>query len=231
MSNTLLAEAAFNKKLIKLGIGTVIFAIIANFIPAIYVYVAYGITPGIDGILRGWGIAAASYGLSWVVQPIAYFGVLGASGSYIGWLAGAVGDIRLPAVTMAQKVAKVEQGTHEGDVMATIGTSSSVLVSVGFVTLFTFIGSRVLPLLPQSVLDAVNYILPARFAAVYVEIARKDIRTGLAGIGAGILLMLLGIVLNAPSWLMTILIVLSGVAVNRIFYVIDRKKANYIKVK
>ena len=168
MSNTLLAEAAFNKKLIKLGIGTVIFAIIANFIPAIYVYVAYGITPGIDGILRVWGIAAASYGISWVVQPIAYFGVLGASGSYIGWLAGAVGDIRLPAVTMAQKVAKVEQGTHEGDVMATIGTSSSVLVSVGFVTLFTFIGSRVLPLLPQSVLDAFNYILPVSYTHLII---------------------------------------------------------------
>ena len=224
MENNLLAGVAFNKKMIKLGIGTVIFAIIANFIPAIYLYVAYGIWPGIDGILKVWGVAAAAYGISWVVQPIAYFGVLGVSGSYIGWLAGSVGDIRLPAATMAQKVANVEQGTHEGDVMATIGTSSSVLISVGFVTLFTIIGSKVLPYFPESVLAAFNYILPALFAAIYVEIARKDLRTGLTGIIVGFILMFLGTKLGISSGITTLVIVFSGVAVNRVFYVIDRKK-------
>lgn len=224
MENNLLAEAAFNKKLIKLGIGTVLFAIVANFIPALYLWLVHGVTPGLGGILRVWGIAAASYGISWVVQPIAYFGVLGASGSYIGWLAGSVGDIRLPAAMMAQKVARVEQGTHEGDVMATIGTSCSVLVSVGFVTVFTFIGSKILPLLPQGVLDSFNFILPALFAAVYVDIARKDFRTGVTGFVVGMALMLTGTLLAAPSWLMTILIVFSGVGVNRVFYVMDQKK-------
>ena len=224
MENNLMAGVAFNKKLIKLGIGTVLFAIVANFIPALYLWIVYGVTPGIGGILKVWGIAAAAYGISWVVQPIAYFGVLGASGSYIGWLAGSVGDIRLPAAMMAQKVANVEQGTHEGDVMATIGTSCSVLVSVGFVTIFTFIGSKILPHLPQGVLDSFNYILPALFAAVYVDIARKDLRTGATGFIVGMLLMVIGTLVAAPSWLLTILIVFSGVIVNRVFYVIDRKK-------
>lgn len=224
MENNLMAGVAFNKKLIKLGIGTVLFAIVANFIPAMYLWIVHGVTPGISGILKVWGIAAAAYGISWVVQPIAYFGVLGASGSYIGWLAGSVGDIRLPAAMMAQKVANVEQGTHEGDVMATIGTSCSVLVSVGFVTIFTFIGSKILPHLPQGVLDSFNYILPALFAAVYVDIARKDLRTGATGFIVGMLLMVIGTLVAAPSWLLTILIVFSGVVVNRVFYVIDRKK-------
>ncbi|HIU26463.1 MAG TPA: hypothetical protein IAC50_08235 [Candidatus Copromorpha excrementigallinarum] len=224
MENTLQAGVAFNKKMVRLGMITVAFAIVANFVPAIYLWIAYGVWPGVNGVLQVWGIAAAAYGISWVVQPIAYFGVLGASGSYIGWLAGSVGDIRLPSAAMAQKVAKVEQGTHEGDVMATIGTSSSVLVSVGFVTLFTIIGSRVLPYFPQAVLDAFNYILPALFAAVYVEVAKKDIRTGLTGIVVGLLIMYLGTLIGISSAVLTLIIVFSGVVVNRVFYVIDRKK-------
>ena len=84
---------------------------------------------------------ASAYGVSWVVQPISYFPILGTAGSYIGWLAGSVGDIRLPAASMAQKVTGVEAGTHEGDVIGTIGTACSVFVSAGMITLFIFIGS------------------------------------------------------------------------------------------
>ena len=125
---------------------------------------------------------------------------------------------------MAQKVAKVEAGTHEGDVIATIGTASSVLVSSFFVILFTFIGSKVLPMLPQFVLDAFNYILPALFAAVYVEVARKDMRTGIVGLAAGLVLMFICVVLALPSWVPTLVIVFSGIIVNRVFFVHDKKK-------
>lgn len=224
MSNYIEPGAEFNQKLIKLGMITMSFAVVANFIPAIYLWVSAGVFPGVQNILKIWGVAAAAYGISWIIQPIAYFGVLGASGSYIGWLAGSVGDIRLPAATMAQKVAKVEAGTHEGSVIATIGTSCSVLVSVGFVTVFTFIGSKVLPLLPAFITKSFAFILPALFAAVYVEIARKDIRTGLTGFITGVVLMLLGIKLAVPPAVMTLVIVLSGVVVNRVFYIYDCKK-------
>lgn len=219
------SSVAYNKRLTQLGMITILFAIVANFVPAIYMWAAYGLFPGLDGIMRIWAAAASTYGISWIVQPIAYFGVLGASGSYIGWLAGSVGDIRLPCATMAQKVANVEAGTHEGDVMATIGIASSVLVSVSFVTIFTVIGTQVLPLLPEFILKSFNFILPALFTAVYVEIARKDIRAGLTGIIVGCLLMYFGSLAKAPGWLMTIIIVFSGVAVNRFFYVLDRNKA------
>ncbi|MDR2076485.1 MAG: hypothetical protein LBP61_06095 [Desulfovibrio sp.] len=214
----------FNKTLITLGIATLCFALIANFIPAIYLFVFHGIIPKGEDILKIWGVAAATYGVSWVVQPIAYYGVLGTSGSYITWVAGSAGDIRLPAAAMAQKVAGVESGTHEGDIMATIGVASSVFVSVAFVTLFTFIGANVLPHLPQFFIKSFSFILPALFAAVYMEVARKDIRAGVGGIVVAMILTYIGIQLKAPGWAMTLIIVASGVAVNRILYVYDRSK-------
>jgi hypothetical protein len=224
MCTNALSAAEFNKKLFQMGIATVSFAIVANFIPVIYMMVVYGICPSVSEIFRIWGMVGATYGVSWVIQPIAFFGVLGMSGSYIGWLAGSVADIRLPAASMAQKVAKVESGTHEGDVMATIGTASSVLVSAFFVSLFTLIGTQVIPYFPKFLVSSFAYILPALFAAMYVEIARRDIRAGLGGIAVGLLLTVLGIKLKVPGWMMTVIIVASGVVVNRILYVHDRKK-------
>lgn len=217
-------STGYDKKLIKLGMITVSFALVANFIPAIYLWAVHGVFPGFGNIFKIWGMLAAIYGISWVAQPVAYFGVLGASGSYIGWLAGSVGDIRLPAAAMAQKVSKTEPGTHEGDVMATIGTASSVLVSVGFVTVFTFIGAQVLPMLPVFVTKSFSYILPALFAAVYTDIAGKDLRAGSTALIAAFILMYVCTVMKIPGAITTLIIVASGIIVNRVYYVIDRNK-------
>jgi hypothetical protein len=224
MNNDINNGLDYDKKLIKLGMITVSFAIIANFIPAIYLWIVHGVFPGFVNIFKIWGMMAAVYGISWVAQPIAYFGVLGASGSYIGWLAGSVGDIRLPAAAMAQKVSKTEAGTHEGDVMATIGTASSVLVSVGFVTLFTFIGAQVLPMFPEFITKSFSYILPSLFAAVYIDIACKDLRSGSTALLAAFILMYICTVMKVSAAIITLIIVASGVIVNRVYYVIHRDR-------
>ena len=214
----------YDQKLIKIGRMTMLFAIIANFVPAIYVGLRYGEMPSGSILLQLWLLVAAAYGISWIVQPIAYFATLGTAGSYIGWLAGSVGDIRLPAASMAQKVAGVEPGTHEGDVIGTIGTACSVFVSAGMITLFIIIGSWVVPKLPPFVTEAFNHILPALFGAIYVDIARKDIRTGICGIAAGIAILFFGGKLGINNGILTVLIVGSGILINRIFFVMDQKK-------
>ncbi len=138
------------------------------------------------------GLVAATYGVSWIVQPIAYYPTLGAPGSYIGWLAGSVGDIRMPAASMAQKIAGVEAGTHEGEVVGTIGTCCSIFVSASMITIFTIVGYKVIPLLPEFVTNSFNYILPALFGAIYVDIARKDIRAGGCTIAVALAIMYFG---------------------------------------
>ena len=203
----------YDKKMIKIGRVSMGLAIIANFIPAIYVGLRYGEMPGIATILQIWALVAATYGISWIIQPIAYYPTLGAPGSYIGWLAGSVGDIRMPAASMAQKIAGVESGTHAGEVVATIGTCCSVFVSAGMITVFTVIGT-----------ESFSYILPALFGAIYVDIARKDLRTGICTIAAAMLIMILGGKIGIPGGVLTLLIVLSGILITRVFFVKDQKK-------
>ena len=197
----------YDKKLIKIGRLTMFFAIIANFLPAVYVGVMYGEMPDMATIGKLWLLVASAYGISWVVQPIAYFATLGTAGSYIGWLAGSVGDIRLPAASMAQKVVGVEPGTHEGDVIGTIGTACSVFVSAGMITIFIAVGSYIVPHLPEFVTESFNNILPALFGAIYV------------------LLLYFGKKLGINNGILTVLIVLSGILINRFFFVMDKKKA------
>lgn len=216
----------YDSKMIKIGRISMGLAIIANFIPAIYIGIRFGEMPALSVIFKIWGLVAATYGISWIVQPIAYYPTLGASGSYIGWLAGSVGDIRMPAASMAQKIAGVEPGTHAGEVIGTIGTCCSVLVSATMITVFTIIGSQVIPLLPEFVTKSFAYILPALFGAIYTDIARKDLRTGISTIIMALLLMFFGGKIGIPGGVLTLAIVLGGVLITRGFFVIDKKKAS-----
>lgn len=93
----------FNARAIRIGMITMICGVIANFIPAVYLYVVYGVIPPVADILKVWMVAAVTFGVSWIIQPITFFSLLGVSGTYIGWLAGSCADIRCPAVAMAQK--------------------------------------------------------------------------------------------------------------------------------
>jgi len=214
----------YDKKMIKIGRISMGLAIIANFLPAVYVGLKYGQMPDVGTILKIWALVAATYGVSWIIQPISYYPTLGAPGSYIGWLAGSVGDIRMPAASMAQKMAGTEEGTHAHEVVGTIGTCCSVLVSASMITIFTLIGSKVIPMLPEFVTSSFSYILPALFGAIYVDIAKKDLRVGICTIVAGLLIMKIGGMLGVPGGVLTLCIVLGGILVTRGFFVADKNK-------
>lgn len=215
---------SYNQKVIRNGRITMGLAIIANFIPAIYVGLRYDVMPTWGLIFQIWGIVAASYGISWVVQPIAYYPTMGAAGSYIGWLAGSCGDIRMPAATMAQKVAGVEPGTHEGDVIGTIGVSCSVLVSASMITLFVIIGTQVIPLLPAFVTSSFTYILPSLFGAIFVDYARKNMKAGILTLICGLLILYFGKMVGINGGILTLMVIVAGILISRGFFVLNRNK-------
>jgi len=225
MASGKLKQNPFNERMIKIGIVTVSGAILANFAPALYIWFAHGIMPPISDLLKIWAVAAAAYGVSWIVQPLSFFAVLGTVGQYISWVAGTVSTIRVPASTMAQASAEVEPGTPEGDVISAMGIATSVFVSVGIVTLFVFIGSWVVPLLPPLVHKAFAYILPAIFGALFVDISQKDFKVGIAIFTCAFAITVFANVVKIPHWMLGIIIISSGIAIARIFYKLTRRNA------
>jgi hypothetical protein len=200
----------FNATLIRLGTVTLLAGIVANFLPAIYIYIQYGAIPPVGDLVKIWLLVGAAFGVAWIVQPVSFFPLIGTSGSYIAWLAGSVADLRTPASTMAQRSVNVETGTLEGDLVSTIAISSSVFVSVTIITIFTFLGSTLLPLLPVPVKASFDYILPAVFAAVYADLSIKDVKFGLVVLATSIATTILGNKLGIGSAWMYLISVTSG---------------------
>jgi len=208
----------FNQRAIRLGIVTLSAGIIANFVPATYLFVAYGIMPPLSDLFKIWTLAVITFGVSWFVQPITFFSMFGPAGTYIGWLTGNCADLRAPAVTMAQKAAGYESGTPEGDVLATIGITCSTFVSVSMITVFTFAGAQLLDLLPPFVTGAFKYILPAVFGAVNVQLWSKHVDIGIKTMVCSVVLALLFKSLHVPGWLLNLACIGVGIGFARMKY-------------
>ena len=216
----------YKQRIIRSGQIALIMCIIANFIPGIYLWVAHGIMPSLQDILQIWLLAAGAYAVSWIVQPIAYFGAIGTAGTYLYWVIGSVVDIRLPAALMAQKMADVDPNSEEGECISTMAIAVSVFVSVGMITLFTIIGVQIIPYFPPFITGSFDYILPALFGAVYINLAKKNMRMGIGTLAVAIVLLIAMSFTSVPGALVNLLVVILGMVVARVVYVSDRKKAS-----
>lgn len=166
----------FKKKVNKLGILTMVAAIIANFLPAVYYGLTYGYLPPFATILAIWGLVASTWGLNWFVQVISYYPIMGAAGTYVGWVAGSVSEIRLPASMMAMKAADAKEGTPEGEAMSMIGVATSVFATIAILSVLTIAGDALLAILPQFVIDSFDFIMPSIFGALFINFALKNVK-------------------------------------------------------
>ena len=205
------ANEIFVKKCIKIGTITLLLGIIANFTPPLYLWLGLGVHPPVEDILKIFLVIASTYAASWITQPITFFPLLGASGSYVTWLSGSGAEIRTPASNMAQKAAGVEQGTPEGNVISTIGVATSVFVSFAVITLFVFAGQALSPMLPVFVKKSFSFILPAVCAGVVINLAKDHLDLCAAiVVFSAVAIYVQKFALHMPGWFVTLLIVLMG---------------------
>lgn len=174
--------------IVKCGKITLLLGIILSFAPVFVVSVIMGYMPPVDAIIAGAIAQLSAFGVMCVIEPISYFPILGTPGTYLSFLSGNIGNMRVPCSITAQESAGVETGTEEGSVISTIGISISILVNLVILTIGVVLGSSILASLPQSITNALNLILPALFGAVFAQFAVKDLRLGaIALIIAGIM--------------------------------------------
>ena len=134
----------------KIGKITGYLGVLLSFTPALVLAVVYGILPKPAALLTAFISGASAFGVLWFVEPISYFPVVGAAGTYMAFLSGNISNMRIPCASMAQVAADVEPGT----IGAILGTS-------------------VLSMLPDTIKAALNYLLPALFGALLVQFGMK----------------------------------------------------------
>lgn len=195
----------YNKEYIpgiyKWGIITNTLGIILAFLPVLVISVVFKVTPSISMIVAGSSLQLMSGTLvSWIVDPIAMYPMLGMPGMFMSFLSGNISNLRLPALAAAQQGANVEAGTEEGNVIATIGIAVSNIISLILITAAVLGGSALLAKLPEQVVTTLNYILPALFGGIFGQFFMKNKKLGVVAITLAVGLTIL-VNLHLFDWL------------------------------
>lgn len=162
-------DGEYIPSIIRFGRITNLLGVLLAFLPALVLTFVYGLHPPVSAVISGFIMQASVSGVFWFVEPISYSPVLGVAGTYMSFLSGNIGNLRLPASVAALQAANEEPGTEKGSIIATIGIAISILVNIALLTVGVILGSSVLGSLPPSVVAALNNILPALFGAMLAQ--------------------------------------------------------------
>lgn len=187
-------------KMHKIGKITGFLGVLLSFGPAVVLAVVYGLLPEPAALLTAFIAAVSAFGFLWIVEPISYYPVVGPVGTYMAFLSGNISNMRVPCASMAQISAGVEPGTDEGSIIATLGMATSVVINISVLTIGVILGSSVLSMMPPTVTEALNYLLPALFGALFMQFALKNKNLGVVIMAFSIVLW---VAINAGlfSWL------------------------------
>lgn len=202
-------EESFTKPIIKYGRITNLLGAVFSFIPAIIIWIFYGELPTIKNVLTGWFLIASIYGVYYIVEPVSYFPVLGLPGTYMSFLAGNIGNMRVPCSAIAQEAVGVEPGTKKAELVSTIGIIGSIIVNLIVVTIAAFAGAWVMSILPPTIIEAFNYVTPAIYGSMFAMYAVKKLPYG---IFAAIVTMFMLLFTSIPAFIMIPISVFSTIA-------------------
>ena len=212
-------DKSFTKPIIRYGSFTNLIAIPLCFIPAIYLWIANGAFPGWGNILTGWMYTASMFAIYSVVEPICYFPILGLPGTYMSFLSGNIGNMRVPCAVIAQESLGVEPGTKKAELIATLGIAGSIFTNIIIITIAAIGGQALLSLFPPVVLMAFKYVSSAIFGAMFAMFASKNLKYGTFAI---VIVMAMLLSKSLPVYLMIPIAVFSTAA----FGIFDYNKKN-----
>ena len=157
----------FNNGLHRLGRFLMITTmIILGSVPFV-IGMLYDTSPDAAGFWAGFAKVAIVYIPVSLVEFLIYTPMLGAGGSYISFVTGNVTNMKIPVAMNAKEIAGTEVGTPENEIISTISTATSAIVT----TLVIVVGVVLLvPLQPvlqsEILLPAFNNVVPALFGAL-----------------------------------------------------------------
>lgn len=208
-------EREFSRPVHKIGRITNLVAAALMFLPSIWLYLQYGVFPPTDAILVGMGLALTYAVPFWIIEPIAYYPTLGDAATYMSFLAGNISNMRLPCAAVAQEVAGVEEGSHKGELVATVGIAISVWISIIAVFIGAVATGWIVSIFPEWWQVAFKtYLLPAVFGAVFGQFALRGFKYA----PVALILALVPILLKWPSYVTIPVAVFGTIIFGRLIY-------------
>ena len=215
--------ATWKKSCIKIGSPTNILAAITAFFPVIYLSTKFDCWPPVDLVLSAWGLTVIAFGAFYVVEPVSYYASLGMSGTYLSFLSGNIGNMRVPCAALALDVTESETGSIQAEVVSTMAICGSIITNLIATTLAALIGTWLVSILPTAINDGLkNFASAAIFGATFGNFALKKPKLAIFGALIPVICKLIGTV---PAWLTIVLSVFGTVLIARLFFNAENKKA------
>jgi hypothetical protein len=123
----------------------------------------------IEGLLFVLGFV----GIIYFIEPISYFPVLGPIGTYMSFLSGNIGNMRMPVVGAVQSALGAESGSRKAEMAAVFGLVTSNLVNLAVLLVVIIGGTALVNMLPAPVLGAFTYAVPGIIGAMIVTFGSK----------------------------------------------------------
>lgn len=212
----------WKKSSIKIGTPTNLLAALTSFFPVLYLCIRYNVWPDISLVLSAWGLIALSFGAFYVVEPVSYYASLGISGTYLSFLSGNIGNMRVPCAALALDVTKSEAGTIQAEVVSTMAICGSIVTNLIATTAAALVGTTVVSILPEVInVGLQKYASAAIFGATLGNFAIKRPKLAVVGLAIPVICKLIG---GIPAWLIIVLSVFGTVGMARVFYMLEKKK-------
>ena len=130
--------------------------------------------PDLSAFGKGLAQIAIIYIPSCIVEFLIYTPMLGAGGSYLGFITGNMINMKIPCALNARDIAGTEAGTTENEIVSTLSIAASSLVTTVVIALGVLLMIPLRPVLEADVLQpAFDNVVPALFGAMAVKYFRK----------------------------------------------------------
>ena len=154
----------------KSGKAFLLCFILYMFIVPLVVCLVYGCFPSFKVLAPGLVTILLIMVPTGIAEVGSYTPILGSS-SYLTFATGNLMNLKMPCVLNAQKIAKVEQSTPEGDAIALIATAVSSIVTIVILAIGLVLIVPIQPILSNPyVATASNYIMPALFGCMSLSL-------------------------------------------------------------
>lgn len=154
-----------------------------------------------------------------IIEMITYIPMLGAGSSYLGFVTGNLSNLKVPCAISCIDDAGVKASSEEGEIISTISTAVSSIVTMLIIALGVALIVPLTPILQNKVLDpAFDNILPALFGALGVVYISKNWKIAIVPI---ILMLILFICIPSLSSAVSLMVpvgAIVAIVTSRIMY-------------
>lgn len=167
------SDLVYNNSIHFWGRVTLAVALVFSFSIPVYFSFVVGYDVNSRILIEGLIFVVSFVGVVWIIEPISYFPILGSAGTYMSFLSGNIGNMRIPVVAAVHRALEVQEGTKKAELASIFGLVGSVLTNLFILIVVVCFGVAIVDLFPSKVLASFEYAVPGIIGAMIVIFASK----------------------------------------------------------